>query len=362
MKKMNEQQIQQFNHDLLDWFHRKGRKLPWRKTDNPYYIWISEVMLQQTQVNTVIPYYDQFIKKFPTPEALADAPEQEVLKSWEGLGYYSRARNLQKGVREMVASYNGELPKNKSELMSLTGVGPYTASALMSMAYHEPEPAIDGNLMRVLSRVFLIDDDIAKQKTRKKFEKLASDLIVQTEPAYFNQALMDLGAMVCRPKIADCSQCPLNSYCRAYEEGVQLEYPVKSGKAKPRTLHYAVLILYDEQGRFLVEQRPDTGLLAGMWQFPMLSLDEYEDEQQQQAYSRERFQCSVEPPKDPFSYTHHFSHLIWKLTLRIGRASSQMKLRKRQRWAAMSELDRFPFPVSHQKVIQWIEKNRPLHT
>ncbi|MCQ2010840.1 MAG: A/G-specific adenine glycosylase [Sporolactobacillus sp.] len=359
---MNAQEIKHFNHDLLDWFHSQGRRLPWRETNNPYYIWISEVMLQQTQVNTVIPYYNQFISRFPTPDALAEAPEQEVLKCWEGLGYYSRARNLQHGVREVVEKYNGTLPNKKDELLSITGIGPYTAAALLSIAYNEPEPAIDGNLMRVLSRVFLIDDDIAKQKTRKKFEKLASELIIETEPAAFNQALMDIGATICRPKNTDCPECPIHRYCLAYDEGAQLEYPVKSGKAKPRLLHYAVLLIQDEQGRYLIERRPDKGLLAGLWQFPMMALDEYEDSEQQESYVQDRYGCEVSPAEQTFSYMHRFSHLIWDLTLRIGKSSAHNQLRERQRWAGLDELESYPFPVSHQKVIEWIKNNRHVHT
>ncbi|MET1248802.1 A/G-specific adenine glycosylase [Sporolactobacillus sp. STCC-11] len=359
---MDAQQIKQFNHDLLDWFHTKGRQLPWRETNNPYYIWISEVMLQQTQVNTVIPYYNHFISRFPTPEALANAPEQEVLKCWEGLGYYSRARNLQHGVREMVENYDGRLPDNKGDLLSITGIGPYTAAALLSFAYDEPEPAIDGNLMRVLSRVFLIDDDISKQKTRKKFENLASDLIARTEPGAFNQALMDLGAMICRPKKTNCPQCPVHAYCLAYDEGVQLEYPVKSGKVKLRSLNYAVLLIQDEQGRYLIEQRPEKGLLAGLWQFPMMSLDEYEEQSQRADYVRERYGCAVAPVRKPFSYTHRFSHLIWRLTLLVGKGTTKKQLKERQRWTAKDKFERYPFPVSHQKIIEWIKNNRQDHT
>ncbi|MCL1632041.1 A/G-specific adenine glycosylase [Sporolactobacillus sp. CPB3-1] len=358
---MNEQQIRNFNHDLLDWFHSNGRHLPWRETDNPYYIWVSEVMLQQTQVNTVIPYYMRFIRKFPTPAALADAPEQDVLKCWEGLGYYSRARHLQQGVREVVEKYDGQLPDSKETLLSISGIGPYTASALLSMAYDEPEPAIDGNLMRVLSRVFLIDDDIAKQKTRRKFEDLASSLITETDPGAFNQALMDIGAMICKPKHADCPNCPLRRHCLASEEGVQLEYPVKSGNAKPRPLHYAVLLIRDDDGRYLIEKRPDKGLLAGFWQFPMILLDEYEKAGQRHDYISERYGCEMAPVHTTFTYTHRFSHLIWHLTLLDGR-THQKPISEKQRLVAVADFDAYPFPVPHQKVIEWIKNNRQNHT
>ncbi|MCO7175305.1 A/G-specific adenine glycosylase [Sporolactobacillus kofuensis] len=358
---MDLQTIQSFNHDLLDWFHQEGRKLPWRETSNPYYIWISEVMLQQTQVNTVIPYYERFIKQFPTPSALASASEQEVLKCWEGLGYYSRARHLQEGVREVVEKYDSTLPERKKDLLSITGIGPYTAAALLSIAFNEPEPAIDGNLMRVLSRVFLIDDDISKQKTRKKFEALASNLIIETVPSAFNQALMDLGAMICRPKTTECTECPIQNYCLAYKEGVQLEYPVKTGKAKLRTLNYAVLLITDEHGRYLIEQRPEQGLLAGMWQFPMVALDEYAEQSQREQFIQSRV-GKIDFRQQSFTYTHRFSHLIWQLSLFKGQIQEDRRLKEREKWMSLNDMQHYPFPVSHQKVIEWVKKNRQEHT
>jgi A/G-specific adenine glycosylase len=345
-------QIRQFNHELLNWFHRNGRDLPWRKTKNPYYIWISEVMLQQTQVDTVIPYYHRFIDSFPTIRALADAPEDQVLKSWEGLGYYSRARNLQSGVREVAEKYHGELPDDKKQLLSIRGIGPYTAGALLSIAFGEPEPAVDGNVMRVMSRIFLIDDDIAKSATKKKFGQIVQELITEADPSAFSQSLMDLGAMICRPRNPLCPECPVREFCRANAEGVQSEYPVKSRKAGPVTKSYAILLLRDGGGKFLIEKRPEKGLLAGLWQFPMVPGTKRDD---LFAAAREKTGQPVRLKKETFTLTHHFSHLIWKLVLYAGKCDGPVRRDETVRWLAVNDLERLPFPVPHQKVISWIK-------
>lgn len=315
-------------------------------------------MLQQTQVDTVIPYYNEFIDRFPTIRALAEAPDQTVLKCWEGLGYYSRARNLQQGVREVAGKYGGKVPEDKAELLSIQGIGPYTAGALLSIAFNEPEPAVDGNVMRVMSRVFLIDDDIAKAKTKKRFEKIVGGLIAEADPSAFNQSLMDLGAMICRPKRPKCDECPLNAHCLAYEEGAQLEYPVKSGKAKPKTIDYAVLLIRDAQHRYLIEQRPENGLLAGMWQFPMIAHEPHHQEEKviQNAF-REKYGCEVRLVKKTFAYTHRFSHLIWNLSLYEGKFEGTADPETRKKWEPFNKLTSHPFPVPHQKIIEWVKKN-----
>ncbi|GGL64770.1 A/G-specific adenine glycosylase [Sporolactobacillus putidus] len=359
---MNPEQIKQFNHDLLKWFHENGRDLPWRRINNPYYTWVSEVMLQQTQVDTVIPYFNRFISLFPTIEALAGATDQEVLKCWEGLGYYSRARHLQQGVREVAEKYDGKVPEDKNELLSIQGIGPYTAGALLSIAFGEPEPAVDGNVMRVMSRVFLIDDDIAKAKTKKKFEKIVGALIAEADPSAFNQSLMDLGALICRPKKPKCDECPLNAHCLAREEGAQLEYPVKSGKAKPRSIDYTVLLIRDAERRYFIEQRPETGLLAGMWQFPMIAWDPNEKEKVLEDAIQKKYGWEVRFVRTSFSYTHRFSHLIWNLSLYEAAIDGTVDPETRTTWEHLDKLTHRPFPVPHQKIIEWIEKNRQNHT
>ncbi|QWU18195.1 A/G-specific adenine glycosylase [Paenibacillus sophorae] len=260
-----------FSRYLLEWYHGQKRDLPWRRSRDPYHIWVSEIMLQQTRVDTVIPYFNRFIGKFPTIESLADAPEEEVLKCWEGLGYYSRARNLQHAARQVKESYGGKVPDDREAVFELKGVGPYTAGAILSIAFNQPEPAVDGNVMRVLSRFFLIEDDIAKAKTRVKMEVLAKELIPSGEASHFNQALMEHGALVCTPKSPHCLVCPVMERCAGRLAGRETSLPVKT-KAKPPRPETRLAALVEGRGehagRVLIRQRPSSGLLARMWELP----------------------------------------------------------------------------------------------
>lgn len=266
-----------FSEELLAWYRRGNRDLPWRKNRDPYRIWVSEIMLQQTRVDTVIPYFERFMANFPTVRALAEAPEEEVLKCWEGLGYYSRARNLQSGAKMVMELYNGIIPDDKEAVAGLKGVGPYTAGAIMSIAFNRPEPAVDGNVMRVLSRYFCLEDDIAKPKTRVGIEKLAGSLIPADAAGDFNQALMELGALVCTPKSPSCLPCPVMEHCEARLAGKEAELPVKT-KAKPPRPEYRLAAIVEgsgeHAGKVLVRRRPDTGLLAQMWELPHMLLED----------------------------------------------------------------------------------------
>ncbi|AJY74005.1 A/G-specific adenine glycosylase [Paenibacillus beijingensis] len=266
-----------FSRELLAWYQAGNRNLPWRKSRDPYRVWVSEIMLQQTRVDTVIPYYLKFMDRFPTVKALAEAPEEDVLKRWEGLGYYSRARNLQAGARQVMELYGGVVPDDTEAVAGLKGVGPYTKGAIMSIAFNRPEPAVDGNVMRVLSRYFCLEDDIAKPSTRTGIEKLAVSLIPEGAAGDFNQALMELGALVCTPKSPGCLTCPVMSHCAGRIAGKENELPVKT-KAKPPKpqIRLGALIAGtgEHAGKVLVRQRPDSGLLARMWELPHVLLEE----------------------------------------------------------------------------------------
>lgn len=321
-----------FSTELLNWYNTHKRDLPWRRSRNPYYIWISEVMLQQTRVETVIPYYHRFIEQFPTVEALADAPEEQVLKAWEGLGYYSRARNLQAAVREVKTSYGGQVPDSKEDISSLKGVGPYTAGAVLSIAYNKPEPAVDGNVMRVLSRYFLLRDDIAKPATRAGMEKLAKELIPEGKAGDFNQALMELGATVCTPKSPHCLTCPVMELCAGRLEGAADELPVKTKAKPPRPERRAVAYIEGagaERGRVLIRQRPKEGLLARMWELPHVQLPETlqafagragaaaSADEAAMRFLREKLEAEygllVEPVEPMMDAEHTFSHIEWRM-------------------------------------------------
>ncbi|MGU3471190.1 A/G-specific adenine glycosylase [Paenibacillus sp. D51F] len=266
-----------FSRELLIWYRQNRRVLPWRSNRDPYRIWVSEIMLQQTRVDTVIPYYERFMSRFPTLADLAEAPEADVLKHWEGLGYYSRARNLQAGAKEVMAVHGGSIPDDKTAVSSLKGVGPYTSGAIMSIAFNRPEPAVDGNVMRVLSRYFNRDEDIAKPSTRVGMEKLAASLIPDGAAGDFNQGLMELGALVCTPRTPGCLTCPVMVHCAGRIAGRELELPVKT-KAKPPKPQVRLAAVIEgtgeHAGRVLIRQRPDTGLLASLWELPHVLLDE----------------------------------------------------------------------------------------
>lgn len=267
----NKEHKQYFSHELLDWYEINKRDLPWRRHRDPYYIWVSEIMLQQTRVDTVIPYFHRFIERFPTIQSLADAPEDDVLKCWEGLGYYSRARNLQAAARQVTEEYGGVMPSGKEEVSGLKGIGPYTSGAIRSIAFNIPAAAVDGNVMRVLSRYFLIEEDIMKVKTRTKMEDLVLTLVPDGRASDFTQALMELGALICTPKSPKCLVCPVMEHCTARFEGKEESLPIKT-KAKPPRPEYRLTAIVEgtgvHEGKILIRKRPSTGLLAGMWELP----------------------------------------------------------------------------------------------
>jgi A/G-specific adenine glycosylase len=252
---------------LLEWYAKSKRGLPWRSTKDIYVIWVSEVMLQQTQVTTVIPYYFRFLEKFPTVEHLARAEEQEVLKFWEGLGYYSRGRNLHRAAKKIMTEYNGKIPGEPGEFRKLPGVGPYIMAAVLSIVFNIPLPAVDGNVMRVYTRFRGIGDDIRKNATRNRIFKELQAIIPVEAAGDFNQAFMELGAMVCLPKVPKCESCPLNEHCTAYIDRAVDRYPFKSPlKGVPE---YNVSIAVISKGdRFYIQKRPSEGHLGGLWEFP----------------------------------------------------------------------------------------------
>lgn len=252
---MNDFKGESIRKQLLQWYEEEKRDLPWRHSRDPYHIWISEVMLQQTRVDTVIPYYNRFTEAFPTMHDLAQAEEGELLKLWEGLGYYSRARNLQQGVREVLENYQATVPRTREEISSIRGIGPYTAGAILSIAYGVPEHAVDGNVMRVLSRLYAIDEDIAQPKTKKTFEHLVMAIIDHDDPSSFNQGLMELGAVICTPQKPKCLLCPVREQCSAFDQGLTNSLPIKTKKTKVKKVAYNGYMLQRADGKWLVEQR-----------------------------------------------------------------------------------------------------------
>lgn len=349
---MEYQYKEQFRQNLVEWFNKEKRDLPWRRTSDPYKIWVSEVMLQQTRVDTVIPYYNRFLKKYPTLQSLAYAPQEELLKMWEGLGYYSRARNLQAGVKEVVEKYDSKVPDNRHDISKLKGVGPYTAGAVLSIAYNKPEHAVDGNVMRVLSRALHIKEDIALPKTRKVFEQAVDMLIDPQRPGDFNQGLMDLGAMICTPTSPKCLLCPVRDYCIAFQEGDADQLPIKSKKTKNKKVKYDVFVGYDRNGRYLLEKRPSEGLLANMWQFPMIEI-----EKDAILKTSKQFQLNYNVNILDFvndnllTFKHVFSHLTWEMDCYLVEIEKVADLPENICFLTKEQINEVPMSVPMLKIL-----------
>jgi len=252
---------------LLNWYDANKADLPWRGA-SAYRVWLSEIMLQQTQIETVIPYYKRFLANFPTIEALADANLDSVLKLWEGLGYYSRARNLHKAAQQVTHDFNGQFPSDVKTLKTLPGIGPYTAGAVASIAFGVAAPVVDGNVIRVFSRWLDLEDDVTQTRTKNYLWQVAEDWVPAERAGDYNQALMELGQKICTPRNPTCDVCPVQKICQAYAKNTQTERPVK--KKKPKTPHYDVAagIIRNDEGKILIAQRPMDGLLGGLWEFP----------------------------------------------------------------------------------------------
>nr|WP_245891253.1 A/G-specific adenine glycosylase [Desmospora activa] len=351
--------VEAIRHDLLNWYDHNKRDLPWRINRDPYRVWISEIMLQQTRVDTVIPFYDRFMKRFPTLNDLATADEEDVVKAWEGLGYYSRARNLHTAVKEVAASYGGEVPAEWNEISRLKGVGAYTAGAILSIAYNRRFPAVDGNVMRVISRWLSLKDDVAKVSTRKKIEALAVQVIPEDRPGDFNQALMELGALMCKPLNPACESCPVAAHCHARQQGIQAELPVKT-KAKPPVPAAVTIGWITDGNHILLEKRPPEGLLADMWSLPTVETNPQEQTPGQtlRATLQERG-FSVEMGAQLGELEHIFSHRRWQISLIEGVVVTTAEpLPDRYCWVSPGQWDQLALPNVYHKAIQLISTKR----
>jgi A/G-specific adenine glycosylase len=342
----------QFQKDLISWFEREQRILPWREDQDPYKVWVSEIMLQQTRVDTVIPYFLSFIEQFPTIESLAMADEEKVLKAWEGLGYYSRVRNLQSAVKEVHENYGGKVPNTPEEISKLKGVGPYTTGSILSIAYGVPEPAVDGNVMRVLSRILSIWEDIAKPKTRKTFEEIIRTIINKENPSFFNQGLMELGAIVCTPTSPSCLLCPVREHCAAFAEGTQSQLPVKTKKNTTKDVQMVVGVMKTKDDKFLIHKRSDTGLLAKLWEFPNVEVIKgiSTPDIQLKDFLHETYSLDTKIGELFCTHQHVFSHLTWNMTAFEGTITNTPVESDKLKLVSSEELTQYAFPVSHQKI------------
>ncbi|BBM17531.1 A/G-specific adenine glycosylase [Enterococcus avium] len=369
----SEQEVNAFQTDFLTWYQQEKRNLPWRYNQDPYRIWISEIMLQQTRVDTVIDYFYLFMEEFPTIQNLADAPEDKLLKVWEGLGYYSRARNLQAAAKQIVTEFGGKFPTTVEQIRSLKGIGPYTAGAISSIAFEIPEPAIDGNVMRVVSRLFCIEADIAKASSRNEFNEAMRKIISQDQPGDFNQAMMDLGSSICTPTNPQCEICPIQKYCQAYRENRQTAFPIKSKKQKPKDVYYIAGIIENKQQEILLQQRAESGLLAKMWLFPLEEVTEVRFNELKNQYDPaawDLFSSTQVAEDSPDFFTeeaivwqkkvlgevkHVFSHLRWHILVFYGRSAAPLTLKGD--WVKPAEFPKYVFPKPQQKMLEVFENN-----
>lgn len=334
------------NQQLLDWFDAHQRAMPWRETKDPYAIWVSEVMLQQTRVETVIPYYQRWMQRFPTVEALAAATQEEVLQLWEGLGYYSRGRNLHKAAGMVMSKFGGEMPRTAEGLKELPGIGRYTAAAVASIAFDEVVPVVDGNVKRVLSRWFDFDVAVNTPAGEKFCWQLAEEIVQPTRTGDYNQAMMELGATVCLPSAPNCADCPVQSFCMAYARHTVEERPVKKRKKLVPTVHVGAAVIVNEEQEVLLGKRPQDAMLAGLWEYP--GGKQEADESMEATVARElkeELNLEIRVMRHLGTYRHAYSH--FKIVLdayfaEILGGEMQLLYADEVVWAPIAQLREYP--------------------
>ncbi|MAL18831.1 MAG: A/G-specific adenine glycosylase [Balneola sp.] len=337
---------------MLNWYEDHKRQMPWRGEADPYKIWVSEIMLQQTRVEQATPYFKNFISLFPTVFDLAEAEQQKVLKAWEGLGYYSRARNLHSAAKTVVEEYNGKLPETYDEIIKLKGIGPYTAAAVTSIAFNKPNAVVDGNVIRVLTRYFGIEDDVRSSKTKNRVQDFADELIDKENPASFNQGMMELGSIVCKPSNPDCMECPVQSGCVATKMAKTDTIPYKSPAKKKPHHTIGVGIIEGEDGKLLIALRPENAMLGGLWEFPGGKQEEGEEiHKTVERELKEELGVEVKAFKELMSLKHTYSHFsitlhAWMCKLVSG--TPQPKSSQEIRWVEREELEKYPFPKANK--------------
>lgn len=337
---------------LKRWFQKEKRDLPWRLSQDPYAVWISEVMLQQTQVAVVIPYFERWMEQFPTIKSLAEAPLDDVIKCWEGLGYYSRARHLHAGAQYVLSHFNGELPSDPNQLKQIKGLGPYTIGAIRSFAFHQKTPAVDGNVLRVLSRYYMIRDDISKPATVKAIRDIAESILPEEEPWVINEGLIELGAMICGKK-PRCRECPLKGSCLSYAHGAEEQIPYKSAKAKTEVLYRAVPIIVSK-GLWLVNRGTKGKIMSDLHEFPFFETDQgglAPDALAQEVKSRLGLEAAIirQLPEVVHSFTRYRVHLHPVLFSCQEPVSVEALS-----WKSLLELQKLAFSSGHRRLFQMI--------
>ena len=340
-----------FTRPLLAWYRENGRRLPWRETYHPYPVWISEIMLQQTQVETVIPYFRKFLEAFPTLSSLAAAPMDRVLKQWEGLGYYSRARNLARSAAIIVHEHRGRFPERFDDLVALPGIGRSTAGAILSLAFGQSYPILDGNVRRVLSRYYAIESYPGPSLTRLLWDH-SGRLISRSDPRNFNSALMDLGATICKPREPLCPQCPVRSSCTGFQKNLQSALPLKSGKRGLPLRIYSSWVI-SKRDAVLIRRRNEEGLLGGLWEFPGRLMSERPSPRGESLFGNEKEIPGIRMTVEGLFLKLHqtFTHFkmerhVYKARFHSGRVSNRQEMR----WVPICDLDRYPFSATDKKI------------
>lgn len=350
--------VQLIQASLASWYQREKRDLPWRNTDDPYHILVSEFMLQQTQVKTVIPYYQRWLKSFPTAEVLARTREPKVLKHWEGLGYYSRARNLHRSAKLMVKEFQGRVPDTFEKILKLPGVGRYTAGAVLSIAFNQKVPVLDGNVKRVLSRLFCLKENGSSSTSENRLWQAAEKLLPSRLPGDFNQALMELGATICLPKNPLCLLCPLHANCLAKKNGVQEHFPPAKVKAVSKKIEVSAAVIY-RNGKTYIQQRPQKGLMGGLWEFPGGKIEKGESpEDCLKREIAEELGVQIKINEKIMTIKHSYTQFrvtlhVFNCTLKSGRIRATSC--DQWKWVSPKNINKYPFPAANVKILNHLK-------
>lgn len=346
-----------WSKELVQWYQENKRDLPWRRSKDPYGVWISEIMLQQTRVEAVIGYYQRFMEKFPTIQALAEAPIEQVLKAWEGLGYYSRARNLHKAAQVIMTEWQGEFPAKYEAVLALPGIGEYTAGAICSIARGEARPAVDGNVLRVISRIYAIEEDVLSTSVKRQITMIAEQNIPEGLAGEYTQSLMDLGAGICIPKYPRCSECPIASQCQAYAMGIAADLPHKKKKKPPKEVfRYVVVVKKDD--KVLLTRRNEQNVLPGMWEFPGIDVEDPQSILNQDQWSQE-YGVITSYPQFRLEAEHIFSHIHWKMCVYEAEAlkDAERNLKQESCWVDKEQLEALMLPTAFRAIRKYVMEN-----
>lgn len=344
-----------FSDQLLTWYHANARDLPWRRTRDPYKIWISEIMLQQTTVAAVIPYYERWVKRFPTVESLARARLQSVLNMWQGLGYYTRAKNLHAAAKQITAHHAGRLPDAPDDLLRLPGFGRYTVGAVLSIAFDKEITLIDANVRRVVMRLLSIEDE-AVPKHDAVIDAYLQERLPRAEMGFFNQSLMELGALICRKKMPLCNMCPVQTHCAAYRKGIQERIPTPKQKILT-DLHVAIGIMQDD-GRYYIQKRPSKGLLGDLWEFPGGKIEEGESAKAALIRElKEETGAVIRSARNLFRVKHYYTSFRVHLTVFAAEFDMPPITDALHRWVAPGELSRYPMPSGSARIVERLLEN-----